>query len=171
VLFGNPVCGLKVDKNHEAKPQHLLNATFVGMNYYWQLSESYQHVSGEPTMKKLTVAIAAVILGVGVSAFAAEVTGVLVDEACYTKDKANVTNAHKGMSETCAQDCAKKGNTVALVTEKGDVYEVMAMGDLAGENNAKLVPHMSHKVTLTGDVMEANGKKMIHATALKMISK
>ena len=45
------------------------------------------------------------------------------------------------------------------------------MGDLAGENNAKLVPHMSHKVALTGDVMEANGKKMIHATALKMISK
>jgi hypothetical protein len=111
------------------------------------------------------------VLMVAGSALAAEVTGVLVDESCYTKDKANTTNAHKGMGETCAQACAKKGNTVALVTEKGEVIEVMPMGDLAGENNAKLVPHMSHKVTLTGDVMDVKGKKMIHATALKMISK
>jgi hypothetical protein len=36
------------------------------------------------------------------------------------------------MDTACAQACAKNGNTVALVTEKGDVYEVMAMGALAG---------------------------------------
>jgi hypothetical protein len=123
-------------------------------------------------MKRTIAVLAALmVLMVAGSALAAEVTGVLVDEACYTKDKANTTNAHKGMGETCAQACAKKGNTVALVTEKGDVIEVMPMGDLAGDNNAKLVPHMSHKVTLTGDVMDVKGKKMIHATALKMISK
>lgn len=123
-------------------------------------------------MKKVSL-IAAIVLGIATSAFAAEVTGVLVDLACYTKDKANTTNAHKGMGETCAQACAKKGGTVALVTEKGDVYEVMTMGGLAGENNAKLVPHMSHTVTLTGDVVDSKDKKtkMIHATALKMISK
>jgi hypothetical protein len=123
-------------------------------------------------MKKVSL-IAAIVLGITTSAFAAEVTGVLVDLACYSKDKANTTNAHKGMGETCAQACAKKGATVALVTEKGDVYEVMTMGGLAGENNAKLVPHMSHTVTLTGDVVDSKDKKtkMIHATALKMISK
>jgi len=122
---------------------------------------------------KRTSALLAVLMVLMVAgpALAAEVTGVLVDEGCYTKDKANTTNAHKGMGETCAQACAKKGNTVALVTEKGDVIEVMPMGDLAGDNNAKLVPHMSHKVTLTGDVMDVKGKKMIHATELKMISK
>ena len=100
-------------------------------------------------------------------------TGVLVDLACYTKNKANTTNAHAGMGDSCAQACAKKGGTVALVTEKGEVYEVMTMGGLAGENNAKLVPHMSHTVTLTGDVVDSKDKKtrMIHATALKMISK
>jgi hypothetical protein len=114
-----------------------------------------------------------VMMGLGVAAFAADVTGVLVDEACYTKDKTNTGMAHKGMSETCATDCAKKGNQVAIVTKDGAVYEVMAMGALAGENNAKLVPHMSHTVTLTGDIMDgAAGKpKMIHATALKMVSK
>ena len=123
-------------------------------------------------MKRISIMAAALVLMLSASAFAAEVTGVLVDLACYTKDKANTTNAHKGMGETCAQACAKKGGTVALVTEKGDVYEVMTMGGLAGENNAKLVPHMSHTVTLTGDVMDSKDKKtkMIHATALKMIS-
>ena len=116
---------------------------------------------------------AAVLMVAAQSLFAAPttVTGVLVDESCYTRDHANTTNAHKGMSETCAQDCAKKGRQVALVTDKGEVFQVMAMGDLAGENNAKLVPHMSHTVALTGDIMDSGGKKMIHATTMKMISK
>jgi hypothetical protein len=122
-------------------------------------------------MRKLSLMVAVIVLSFSASAVAAEVTGVLVDLDCYTKDKANTTNAHKGMGETCAQSCAKNGGTVALVTEKGDVYELMAMGALAGEKNAKLVPHMSHTVTLTGDVVDAKGKKTIHATALKMISK
>lgn len=123
-------------------------------------------------MKKVTM-VAALVLGFSVSPFAAEITGVLVDKACYTKDKANITNDHKGMGEACAQACAKKGGTVALVTEKGEVYDVMLMGALAGENNAKLVPHMAHTVTLTGDVVTSTDKKTqtIHATALKMVSK
>ena len=121
--------------------------------------------------KQMLTLVAAIVLGFATSTFAAEVTGVLVDLACYTKDKANTTNAHKGMGETCAQACAKKGGAVALVTEKGEVYEVMTMGALQAEQNAKLVPHMSHTVTLTGDVMDEKGKKTIHATALKMISK
>ncbi len=122
---------------------------------------------------KVCLAITAIVFGLGASASAAEITGVLVDKACYTQDKANTTNAHKGMGDTCAQACAKKGGTVALVTEKGEVYDVMTMGSLAGENNAKLVPHMSHTVTLTGDVVDSADKKtkMIHATALKMTSK
>ena len=119
---------------------------------------------------KHVIAIA-MLLGIGATARAAELTGVLVDKACYAKDKANTTNAHKGMDEACAQACAKNGNTVALVTEKGEVYDVMPMGNLAGDKNAKLVPHMSHTVTLTGDVMNTKDAKMIHATDLKMISK
>ena len=120
-----------------------------------------------------TMAVAVALLGFSVSVFAAptKVTGVLVDQGCYTKDHGNIGPAHKGMSDTCAQDCAKKGNQVVLVTDKGEVYEVMAMGDLVGEKNAKLVPHMSHTVTLTGEVMDTNGKKMIHATALTMVKK
>ena len=122
-------------------------------------------------MKKLTVFAAGLLVlgGVMASAAPATVTGVLVDKACYTKDKANTTNEHKGMGATCAQDCAKKGNQVALVTEKGDVYDVT--GDLAADKNAKLVPHMSHTVTLTGEVSDMGGKKSIAATELKMVKK
>ena len=130
----------------------------------------------EAGMKKITLAVAVLLLGFGASAYAAEVTGVLVDLACYTKDKRNTTNAHAGMSQTCAQDCASKGGTVAIVTKAGEVYEVMAMGAIAGENNAKLVPHMSHTVTLTGEIAEpaAGSKtknKVVHATELKMVSR
>ena len=123
-------------------------------------------------MKKL-VALAAIVLGSGVFAIAAPttVTGVLVDKGCYTKDKANTTMAHKGMGDTCAADCAKKGNQVALVTSTGDVYDVK--GEVAADMNAKLVPHMSHTVTLTGEVTDVKGVKTITVAAagLKMVSK
>ena len=122
-------------------------------------------------MKRLGALAVAVVLGWAIVATAAPatVTGVLVDKACYTKDKANTSNDHKGMGATCAQDCAKKGNPVALVTDKGEVYDVT--GDLAANKNEKLVAHMSHTVTLTGEVTDAGGKKAIAATALKMVSK
>jgi hypothetical protein len=114
---------------------------------------------------------AAFVVALSAPAFAKveTVKGVLVDSSCYNKDKTLTTNAHKGMTETCAQDCAKKGSPVALVTPEGKVYVVT--GDVAANTNAKLVPHMSHVMELTGDVTEAGGKTMIAATDLKMISK
>jgi hypothetical protein len=44
-------------------------------------------------------------------------------------------------------------------------------GDLAANNDAKLAPHMSHQVELTGDVSQKGGTMTIAATSLKMISK
>src|SRR4051794_41128789 len=111
-------------------------------------------------MKKL-IALAALVLGSGAFAIAAPttVTGVLVDKACYTKDKANSANEHAGMGATCAQDCAKKGNQVALVTSTGEVYDVT--GALAENKNEKLVAHMSHTVLLTGEVSGTKDKMAI----------
>src|SRR5437773_9248891 len=111
-------------------------------------------------MKRL-VALTAIVLCSGVFAIAAPVTvtGVLVDKACYTKDKANTKMEHAGMSATCAADCAKKGQQVALVTPTGDVYDVK--GEVAADMNAKLVPHMSHTMTLTGEVTDVKGVKSI----------
>jgi hypothetical protein len=61
------------------------------------------------------------------------------------------------------------GLPLALLTADGKVYTVT--GDLAANNNAKLVPHLSHKVELTGDVTEKGSTMTIAATNLKMISK
>jgi len=106
-------------------------------------------------------------LALGAPAFAATETikGELVDQTCYNKDHKNMGAAHKD----CAVTCAKKGQQAALVTADGKVYEVM--GGLAADNNAKLVPHMSHTVEITGDVSEKDGHMMIMADSLKMAKK
>lgn len=111
-------------------------------------------------------AAAAFVVAIGAPAFAGEMTvkGELIDQACYTKDAKNVGEAH----QSCATTCAKKGSPVALLTSDG-VYTIT--GDLTKDNNAQLVPHMSHIMEVTGDVTEKDGKKMIAATAIKMISK
>ncbi len=109
-------------------------------------------------------AAAAFVVAMSAPAFAKTETikGELVDQTCYMKDHKNVGDAHKA----CAVKCAKAGQQVALLTEDGKLYEVK--GDLAENNNAKLVPHMSHTVELTGDVSDDGGKMVINATSLKM---
>jgi hypothetical protein len=112
--------------------------------------------------------LATALLALAVPALAADVTGILVDTACYNFNKANTTMAHKGMTDTCAADCAKKGNKLAVVTKDGEMYEIT--GTLTADNNAKLVAHMTHNIVLTGKVTKgATGKpSQIDATALKM---
>ena len=118
--------------------------------------------------------VAAFVVAAGSSAFAATqtITGQLIDQSCYNMDKSNTGVDHKmpsGDEANCAATCAKMGQPVALLTSDGKVYTVT--GDLAANNNAKLVPHLSHKVELTGDVTEKGGTMTIAATSLKMISK
>jgi len=124
-------------------------------------------------MRKLSAGLLAALFAVAVAAPALAktetITGRFVDLACYTKDHANVANAHKGMSDTCAQECAKMGMPPALVTDDGKVYQIT--GELTANKNAKIVPHMSHKMQLTGDVTEKDGKMTIAATDLKMLGK
>lgn len=118
-------------------------------------------------------AVTALVLAISVSAIAATqtISGQLVEETCYKMDKSNTGVDHKMPEDTpgCAASCAGMGQPVALLTADGKVYTVT--GDLAANNNAKLMPHLSHKVELTGDVTEKNGTMTIAATSLKMISK
>jgi len=118
--------------------------------------------------------VAAFITALAAPAFAATqtVTGQLIDQNCYKMDKSNTGPDHKmpkGDTKDCAVGCAKSGQPVALLTSDGKVYTVT--GDLAADKNAKLVPHMSHTVEITGDVSEKNGQMTIAASSLKMISK
>lgn len=124
-------------------------------------------------MQKFVAGLTALgfVVALGVPAFAKTetVTGQLVDLSCYAHNKELTGNAHKGMGELCAQDCAKKGKQVALLTADGKVYEVT--GGLAANNNTKLVPHMAHTVSITGDVTSASDKMTISAADLKMLKK
>src|SRR5262245_38048536 len=113
--------------------------------------------------------IAAVMLGPRVFAATETVTGKLVDLACYSLNKEETGNTHRGGALICAQACAREGFAVGLLTSAGKVYQVA--GGLAGDENAKLVPHMSHTVTITGEVSEKDGMTMITAADLKMVSK
>ena len=122
-------------------------------------------------MQKVAAVAVGLVVAFGTLTFAKEETikGRLVDMACYQQDKKLTGNTHPGMGDTCAQDCAKKGLPVAIVTDEGKVYTVA--GEVAANKNEKLVGHMAHVVELTGEVSELNGKTTITASQLKMISK
>ena len=120
------------------------------------------------------IAIAFVVaLGAPASAKTETVKGKIVDQSCYLMDKAaNAGKDHKmpkGDTPDCAIACAKGGRPMALLTEDGKVYQLG--GGLAAEMNAKIIPHITHTVEVTGDVTEKDGKMMIAADALKMISR
>jgi hypothetical protein len=119
--------------------------------------------------------VAAFIAALGAPAFAKESTvkGQIVDVSCYNMDKANNAGVDhkmpKGDTKDCAIGCAKAGRPMALLTSDGKVY--VLTGGLAADKNAKIIPHIAHTVEVTGDVTEADGKMMIAADSLKMISK
>ena len=120
----------------------------------------------------LTVAAFIVALGAPVFAATETIKGQIVDESCYKMDKSNTGADHKmpkGDTKDCALGCAKAGRPMAVLTADGKVYELA--GGLAADKNAKIIPHIAHTVEVTGDVTEKDGKMMIAADSLKMISK
>lgn len=127
-------------------------------------------------MRQLLVAL---IVGTSVvssrapsSAKAQTITGRLVDAVCYKLHKSNITVDHKlpqGNEKNCAIECARTGFPVALLTSEGKLYIVT--GALAESNNAALISHMGHEVTLTGDVIEDVSAMTIGATHLSVSNK
>ena len=120
----------------------------------------------------VTVAGFVVLLSVPLLAKTETVKGQIVDQSCYMKDKVNNKGVdHKMPADTkdCAVACAKRGQPLALLTSDGKVYTIA--GTLAANNNAKLVPHVSHTVEITGDVMDMKGTMMVTAAEVKMISR
>jgi hypothetical protein len=116
-------------------------------------------------------AVAVVLVAAPVAAKTETVKGQIVDENCSMNEMAGKSDkAMPDSMKECAVECAKKGEPVALVTADGKVYRIA--GGLAANNNAKLVPHMSHTVEITGEIgTAAGGKATISADTLKMVSK
>jgi len=120
-----------------------------------------------------SVALLIVAVALSVAAWAAPafaktetVTGEVISLSCYFQNKKNVGQA--GM--ICATATVKwEGNPAGLLTADGKVYQLA--GGLVANNNARIVPHLGHTVTVTGDVYEKNGMMMISADDAKMIGK
>ena len=92
--------------------------------------------------------------------------------SCYNKDKSNTGVDHKmpeGRHEGLRHRLRQGRPAAGLADADGKVYQIS--GGLAAEKNAKLIAHISHTVSITGDVMDhGGGKMMISADSLKMIS-
>jgi len=107
-------------------------------------------------------AVVAVVMSV--PAFAADVTvkGEVVDIACATsKGAGGRGDGHAA----CALSCAKRGQPVGVLTDEA-IYEVT--GDFAANNNAKLLDFVAKSVTVTGEVTDQGGKKLLNIKAIRV---
>jgi len=95
----------------------------------------------------IKVVMAAIVLGAAMPRMAAadDITGVLVDSACYTAYAAKAMTADH---LKCAITCAQRGQRLAVVTTKGDVY--MVIGIYTQSNNAKLISLLNLPAVFTG---------------------
>jgi hypothetical protein len=91
--------------------------------------------------------MAAIVLGAAVPRMAAadDITGVLVDSACYAAVGTKATSADH---LKCAITCAQRGQRLAVVTSTGAVY--MVIGAFTQSNNAKLISLLNLPVVFTG---------------------
>jgi hypothetical protein len=95
------------------------------------------------------------------------VTGQVVCLVCYARNKAN-TGADHDSGRMCAHACIKwEGNPAGVVATDGKLYQLA--GGVVANNNAKVLPHIAHTVSVTGDVYEKDGMTMIRADDLKTV--
>ena len=115
-----------------------------------------------------SIVVALALMGGAVpSARVETIKGQLVDKACYERNPKNTGERHvRKPIDECASTCAKFGLPVAVLTADGKVYQVV--GELAKNKNAKLVPFITQKVEVTGDVgADEEGGLTIAGTAIK----
>jgi hypothetical protein len=95
------------------------------------------------------------------------VTGEVVCLVCYARNKAN-TGADHDSGRMCAHACIRwEGNPAGVVATDGKVYQLA--GGVVANNNVKVLPHIAHTVSVTGDVYEKDGMPMIRADELKTV--
>jgi len=95
------------------------------------------------------------------------VTGKVVCLVCYARNKAN-SGADHDTGRMCAHACIKwEGNPAGIVAADGTVYQLA--GPVVENNNARVLPHIAHTVSVTGDAFDKDGMTMIRADDLKAV--
>jgi hypothetical protein len=114
-------------------------------------------------LPRVSFVAAALLWTATASADTRTLTGEVVSISCYLHDKTNV--GRKGY--VCALATVKwEGNPAGLLTSDGKLYQIA--GGLAAASNAKLVPFLNRRVTITGSVFERAGMAMLEAEQAKL---
>lgn len=92
----------------------------------------------------------------------ATITGTVVDMAC--KFTHNLTGADHRM---CAQVCADKGVPLVILASDGQLYLPAGAGMPSDGQNGRLKDFAEQKVTVTGEVFDAGGAKVIRIAEVK----
>jgi len=112
------------------------------------VTDATQTLTGVVTDTTQTLVAGTQDLLTGVTGTSVTVTGIVVDSACYLARGKSAMGA--GGHEKCAIVCAQKGQRLAIVTDKGDVYNIV--GAMAQANNAKLLQFVNKTVVVVGQV-------------------
>ena len=103
------------------------------------------------------------------------ITGKVVDLSCYLMNHEDSGMDHKtqggatppNVGFACAYSCVRwQGMPAGLLTSDGKVYQIT--GGLAENSNTKIAAHLTHTVTITGEVTELDGVMLIASNDIKM---
>ncbi len=89
------------------------------------------------------------------------VKGEVVDLWCYLED-----GSHGADHRACATECAKAGNPIGLVDDKGNIYVVMGMKDHQPGRDV-LLDKMAQTVTVSGTLVKKGGTQVLYVTSFE----
>ena len=90
-----------------------------------------------------------------------KVKGEVIDLWCYLEG-----GDHGAEHKSCAISCAKAGNPIGLLTEKGEVYVMMGIKDHQPGKDV-LIEKMAETVTVEGTLVKKGGTQVICVSAVK----
>jgi hypothetical protein len=90
-----------------------------------------------------------------------KVKGEVIDLWCYLEG-----GDHGAEHKSCGIACAKAGNPIGLLTEKGEVYVMMGIKDHQPGKDV-LIDKMAETVTVEGTLVKKGGTQVIYASAVK----
>jgi hypothetical protein len=89
------------------------------------------------------------------------VKGEVIDLWCYLEG-----GDHGADHKDCAVSCAKAGNPIGLLAEKGEVYVMMGMKDHQPGKDV-LIDKMAETVTVEGTLVKKGGSQVIYVSSVK----
>ncbi len=90
-----------------------------------------------------------------------KVKGEVVDLWCYLEGGDQGAEHKK-----CAISCAKAGNPIGLVTERGDIYVMMGIKDHQPGKDV-LISKMAETITVEGNLVKKGGIQVIYVSSVK----